>query len=266
MTRLISALLGASLSALLTPPVASQATAPPGVNYRLDDGSTFERGCFAPCACPGGPRLPIRGTFRLTPSGSNPLFEHYAVTNVSWTVFQPDGTVLPIVGSGTFKIGGEVAITEELSLDLLVGSEPVQHFDSGIVVPQVPFPRIDLTISIHGVFCHDTVIEVLARPVPQLAVERDVIRWDPDPPASVYDVVRGDLGTLRGTGGNYQAATDECVANDRAADSVPFPLSPAPAAAYWFLLRSKGGSYDAWDSTLAAPRDAGINAAPTSCP
>ena len=265
MTRLTSILLGASLSALLTPPVASQTSAPPGGNYRLDEGSTFERGCFAPCACPGGPRLPIRGTFRLTPSGSDPLFEYYAVTNVDWTVFQPDGMTLSIVGSGTFEIGGEVAIAEELSLDLLVGSDSVQHFDSGIVVPQVPFPRVDLTISIHGVFCHDTVIQVLARPFPQLAVERDVIRWDPDPPAAFYEVVRGDLGSLRVSGGDYRAATEECVVNDLAVNSIPFQLSPAPGAAAWFLLRGKRGSYDAWDSMLAAPRDAGIDAAPASC-
>ena len=107
---------------------------------RLDSGAIFQRGCFPPCDCPFLEAAPVRGTLRLTPSGSDPLFEHYGVTDVDWTVSQPDGSTLSIVGSGTFKIGGEVAITEELSLDLVVGSDVVQHFDSGIVVPSVQFP------------------------------------------------------------------------------------------------------------------------------
>jgi hypothetical protein len=266
MTRLTAALLGASLSSLIAPPVAAQASALRGVNYRLDDGATFQRGCCCACDCAPGAIVPIRGTFRLTLSGSDPLFEYYAVTNVAWTVFQPDGTTLPIVGSGTFKIGGEVAITEELSLDLIAGSEPVQHFDSGIIVPPVQFPLLDVTISIPGAICFDTVMKVLARPFPKIDVDRDAIGWDPDPPATLYDMVSGDLGTLRDTGGNYQTATEQCVANDVASDSVPFTFSPAPGSGYWFLLRTKGGSYDAWDSRLAAPRDAGINAAPAWCP
>ena len=266
MARFFAAVLGAGLSVLITPPVASQASTLPGVDYRLDDGSTFQRGCFDPCACPAGAILPIHGTFRLTPSGTDPLFAHYEVTNVDWTVSQPGGTAIPIMGSGTFKIGGEVAITEELSVDLVVGSDPVQHFDSGFVVPPVQFPLLKLTISMHGVYCFDTVIQVRARPFPKLDVGPDAIRWDPDPPATFYDVVRGDLGVLKRTAGDYRAATESCVANDLATLSVPFTLVPGVGDAYWFLLRTKGGSYDAWDSMPAKPRDPGINDAAGSCP
>jgi hypothetical protein len=266
MRRLLPVLFGASMSALIASRVAADANALPGVHYRLDDGATFQRGCFGPCACPVGVLAPVRGTFRLTPTGSDPLFAYYAVTDVDWTVVEPDGSTIPITGSGTFKIGGEVAITEELSLDLVVGTDPAQHFDSGTVVPQVQFPLLDLTISIHGVNCFDTVIKVLARPFPKIGVERDAIEWDPDPPATLYDAVRGDLDILRATAGDYQGATDECVANNLDSDSVPFTLAPTPGRAYWFLVRANGGSYDAWDETLAAPRDAGIDAARGSCP
>jgi hypothetical protein len=148
----------------------------------------------------------------------------------------------------------------------VVGDDPVQHFDSGVVAPPVPFPLLDLTISIHGAYCFDTVIQVRARPFPSLAVERDAIGWDSDPPATVYEAVRGNLGTLRTTGGDYQAATEECVASNVTADPVPFQLSPAPGEAYWFLVRTEGGSYDAWDSMPAASRDAGIGAASATCP
>ncbi len=266
MRRLMQVALVASLSALIAPPAAAQTSALHSVPYRLDEDATFQRGCFAPCECPVMERGAVKGTFKLTPSGSDPLFQYYAVTNVNWTAVLPDGTSLPIQGSGTFKIGGEFAIQEELALDLVVGNDPVQHFDSGLVAPQVPFPRLDLTISIHGVYCFDTVIEVRAHPIPKLEVGRDAIGWDPDPPADHYEAVRGNLETLRATGGDYRTATEECVADDVSDVSVPFPLSPAPGEAYWFLVRTEGGSYDAWDSTVAAPRDAGIDAGPASCP
>jgi len=266
MTRLIAALLGASVSALFASPAAAQANAAHGFDYRLDDGAMFQRGCFAPCLCPAGLRLPIHGTFRLTPTDSSPLFDDYTVSNVDWTVTQPDGTTIPIVGSGTFRYGGEVAITEELSLDLVVGNEPVESFDSGLVVAQAPFPLLDLTISIHNAYCFDTVIRVVARPFPKIEIDRDAIRWDADPPATSYDVVRGDIGTLRATGGDYRAATEECVASDLATLTIPFALNPAEGGGYWFLLRTHGGSYDAWDAELAAPRDADIDIASASCP
>jgi hypothetical protein len=266
MRRLLSVLFAAGLAALTASPVAGQATASSGVNYRLDDGSTFQRGCFGPCDCPVGEVEPMRGTFRLTPSGSDPLYSYYAVTDVDWKVSQPAGVPLPIAGAGSFKIGGEVAITEQLSLDLLVGTDPVQHYDSGTIAPTVQFPLIDLTISIHGGYCFDTVLRVRARPFPKVEVGRDAIDWDPDPPATSYDVVRGDLAVLRASGGDYRAATDQCVANDVDTDSVPYALSPSPGGAFWILVRAAGGSYGAWDSSLATTRDAGIDAAPVSCP
>jgi hypothetical protein len=266
MRRLIQVALVASVAALLAPPAATQTSAQPGVHYRLDDDATFQRGCFGPCACPVLEQSAVTGKFRLTPSGSDPLFQYYAVTNVNWTALLPNGTALSIQGSGTFKIGGEFALQEELSLDLVVGNDPVQHFDSGVVAPQAPFPRLDLTISIHGVYCFDTVIQVRARPFPEISVGRDGVAWDSDPPATHYEAVRGSLESLRSTGGDYQVATDECVADGVPDFSVPFPLSPAPGEAFWFLVRTQDGSFDAWDSTPVAPRDPGIDAGPASCP
>jgi hypothetical protein len=266
MTRLTHVVVVAIVSIAMTPRVAAQASTPAGVLYRLDADATYQRGCFDPCACPVLEQGSVQGTFRLTPMSPDPLFQYYAVTDINWKVMPPHGAAIPIHGSGTFKIGGEVAIQEQLSLDLVVGTDPVQHFDSGVVVPQVPFPRMDLTVSIHGVFCFDTVIKVRARPSPRLAVERDALAWDPDPPATGFDVVRGNLGALRATGGDYRLATEECLANDLAAESLAYPISPGPGQAWWFLIRTEGGSYDAWDAAPAAPRDAGIDADAASCP
>jgi len=125
---------------------------------------------------------------------------------------------------------------------------------------------LDLTISLHGVYCFDTVFHVRARPMPRLAVDCGEVRWDPDSAPARYDLVRGDLETLRETGGDYQVATDECVASGVTAESIPYSVSPAPGGAYWFLQRTVGDSYDAYDTALAEPRDAGIDGSPVSCP
>jgi hypothetical protein len=236
------------------------------VLYKLGLGSTFQRGCFAPCMCPVGISAPVQGILMLTPARSDPLFTYYAVTDVTWKTRLTDGTAIPITGAGTFKIGGEFALTEQLSLDLVVGTDPPQHFDSGLVVPTVPFPLIDLTVSIHGVYCFDTAITLHARPVPKLHADRDVISWDPDPTSSTYDVIRGDLLALTRGGGDFGQATEECVAKNLPAESVPFGTIPPAGGAFWFLVRPSGDSYDSWDTGLAASRDPGIASAPASCP
>jgi hypothetical protein len=136
------------------------------VLYRLEKGSTYQFGCFEPCLCPILDAVPVRGTFVLTFAGFDGLFTTYKVTDVNWTASLGDPE-LRITGSGTYTTGGEFAVQQRLVLDLKVGDQPVEHFDSGLVTgSRVPFPGIDLRVSIHGEYCFDTVIEVNALPVP----------------------------------------------------------------------------------------------------
>lgn len=133
--------------------------------YRLNPISTFQQGCFPPCLCPvllaGG----VRGTFVLTPTGFDGLFNNYAVTDVNWTATEGDDDVR-ITGSGTYKVGGEFAVQQQLTLDLTVGARPIQHFDSGLVPGGGQFPDINVPVSLHGQQCFDTVVVVDASPVP----------------------------------------------------------------------------------------------------
>src|SRR5439155_967051 len=164
--------------------------------YRLNQGSTYEQGCFGPCLCPVLIDAPVKGTFALTPTGSDGLFNTYAVTDVNWVV-PIDGTDTIVSGSGTYRIGGEFALQQQLSLDLQVGGEKAEHFDSGVVTYKIVgqsaaqqelslllrvgdeeplhlesglgpvggnFPAIDLRISVSDATCYDTVIEVHAQP------------------------------------------------------------------------------------------------------
>ncbi len=148
----------------------------PGVTpYALDDSSTFEWGCFGPCACPVL-EAPLRGTFDLRRQAPDPLFEHYAVTNVMWKVPAVDGGLI-ITGSGEYKVGGEFAVQHELSLDLVVGDHSPQHFDSGLVIGGGEFPRIDIEISVHGMqSCRDTVMNVHATPTTAGVADRGALR------------------------------------------------------------------------------------------
>lgn len=138
-------------------------TTPAPVLYQLGPNSTYVQGCFPPCECPVSLPDPVTGTFVLTQTNVDPLFTHYDVTAVHWTVVR-DGKTIRISGSGTYRVGGEVAVLQELSLDLRTdGGAPV-HFDSGLVAVSTRWPQIDVTISIHGMQCADTVIHVVADP------------------------------------------------------------------------------------------------------
>ncbi len=82
--------------------------------YMLDDGSTYQHGCFPPCLCPLLEEADLRGTFELTFIGFDGLFWNYAVTDVAWTASLGDPG-LPIAGSGTYKVGGEFVSAHELN-------------------------------------------------------------------------------------------------------------------------------------------------------
>src|SRR3989442_7715052 len=111
---------------------STPASAQTGTLYRLNEDSTFQQGCFPPCLCPIMIAVPVKGTFVLTPTGFDGLFNTYAVTDVNWLV-SIGGSNTTVTGSRAYKIGGEVALQQQLSPDLHVGGDKVQHFDSRLV-------------------------------------------------------------------------------------------------------------------------------------
>ena len=132
--------------------------------YRLNDNSTYQQGCFPPCTCPLMAEVRVRGTFQLTFTGSDGLFDHYAVEDVNWTVSLGDREGR-LTGSGTYKVGGEFAVMQQLELDLSTDGGAPQHFDSGLVQGGGDFPHIALTLSINGFYCYDTALYMDADPV-----------------------------------------------------------------------------------------------------
>jgi len=263
-----SALFLAATLAVL--PAHAQVTDLARTPYFLTPKSTFQRGCFDPCACPLEERRPILGIFFLDPAASDPLFTYYDVTGIQWIVLPP-GPPLRITGSGTYRIGGEVAIQHQLELDLQVGGDPIEHFDSGLLGGGGEFPEIHIPISIHGMFCLDIVIQVHARPAIQITVNPASLAWNLPPGVIGFDVVSGDVGRLRESGGDYSVATRACLADDWNGNVLPDPSAPPSSGhALWYLVRHVNpffsGSYDDDPPSLVASRDPGINAAPLSCP
>ncbi|MBI4718418.1 MAG: hypothetical protein HY763_11475 [Planctomycetes bacterium] len=135
------------------------------IPYALAPGATFQRGCWDPCDCLLEQQRPMVGPFTLVRLSDNGLFQEFAVLNVQWQVLSPNGTTgMPVTGFGRYFVGGEFAVQQRMSLELVVGNEPPQHFDSGWVVGGGGFPAIDVLVSINNMVCFDTVLHVLANP------------------------------------------------------------------------------------------------------
>ena len=102
-----------------------------------------------------------------------------------------------------------------------------------------------------------------------IAADRTTLSWSPVALATTFDIVRGQLSTLRTSGGSFAVSTTACVENDGADTTAPDPEVPVPGAGFWYLVRAadcagRPGTFD--DGTQVAPRDAGIAASAAACP
>lgn len=103
-----------------------------------------------------------------------------------------------------------------------------------------------------------------------LEILPDRMSWMAVPGAVAYDIVRGDLGTLRGTSGDFAQATSACLADDHPSTTFDYSADPAvPGEGFWILIRPVGssaaGSYDDGPALIAS-RDPGIEASSSACP
>jgi hypothetical protein len=96
------------------------------------------------------------------------------------------------------------------------------------------------------------------------------LSWPAVVDASAYDAVRGDLVTLQMTGGDFDAATDTCLASKTAATSVDDATLPAKGEGLWYLVRGVNcggaGTYDSGSGSQVGSRDAGIASSGVACP
>jgi hypothetical protein len=108
----------------------------------------------------------------------------------------------------------------------------------------------------------------------QLEIEKlggDALRlhWNSVSDATGYDIVHGDLDTLRiAPGGDFALATWGCVAENETI--TEFPVVPSPEdTGSWYLVRpvncGGSGTYDSGGSEQLAPRDLGIEGSSVNC-
>jgi len=264
--------LGLVLAMSFAPAGAQQAPRPTfPIPYVLTPDSRYEAGCFAPCMCPILIQDGVTGGFTLSFVGFESPFIVYDVQDIKWTLPALNKT---FTGSGRYKIGWRGTAQQQLQVDLSENGAPPQKFDSGLVPVKAPFPRIDVAISVHGFFCNDTAFYVKAAParpvVLGVQVDPPHLGWDLFPDSPAYDVVFGSLNILRGSGGNFTAATSGCLGSDVFSSPVDGTPDPPTGEAFWYLVRAYGGvagsTYDAGDPGQGGTCDAQIDAAPSACP
>ncbi len=110
--------------------------------------------------------------------------------------------------------------------------------------------------------------------VPQLTLhgvsEGTRLDWTALPGATAYDVVRGDLGTLALSGGDFGSAVTGCDARRIAASTLLTTLTPSPAGGFFYLVRGANcgaaGTFDSGGPGQAGSRDGEIAGSPNRCP
>ena len=227
-----------------------------GATYALiTPPSALEVGCQKPCECPVVD-TPTFGSFELDHTGSDGLFDHYEVRRFIASFNNGPGAVA-ILGSGSYRIGGEFALEQQLTLDLEIEGNGIQRFDSGLVPIGASFPSIVVSCAVLGFACYDSVLTVSGKPVdvagvPAASRTAGLIAVWPNPFENqsriAFALEHADHATL----------TIEDLAGRRVRELPPAgALSagpqvvtwdgrrddgrPAPAGIYWVRLRWRGG-------------------------
>jgi Putative collagen-binding domain of a collagenase len=109
---------------------------------------------------------------------------------------------------------------------------------------------------------------------PALRVERLAgaearLAWLPVFGALAFDAVRGDLATLRSSGGDFGLATDDCLVAADPTTVLDDPETPPPGGGFWYLVRPRScsaGTYDSGYPGQVETRDPEIEGSSQSCP
>ena len=95
-----------------------------------------------------------------------------------------------------------------------------------------------------------------------------LLSWNLVSGATGSDIVRGDIGCLQSTDGNFAACTATCLADNRTTTSALDSDTSGPG--FWYLVRGQNcggnGTYDSGGPSQVGLRDAEIAASGNDCP
>src|SRR5512140_3032422 len=136
---------------LLTGAVAATPAVAQSLNgqlYALVTGSQLVDDCPI-CARPTI-LAPLTGTFTLRFLDQNPLYTRYALTGISFHAGAQTGVEYKVVGSGIYQIGGEVAVLQDLFLDVAIDNgfttTKAQCVNTNRMVSQ-RWPKIEISVA-----------------------------------------------------------------------------------------------------------------------
>lgn len=116
-------------------------------HYRLLESSSFTDDC--PVCDRVSIAEPMRGSFDLVLIDDNSFMPRYIVRDVDFSVSYA-GRSRHLSGAGTFQIGGEVALRQDMTLQLLVQSPETNQFKvftNATPSVQKPWPVIELNLD-----------------------------------------------------------------------------------------------------------------------
>jgi len=122
--------------------------------------------------------------------------------------------------------------------------------------------------------CDATVDEGFLTPGPiqglRIADDKTTIRWDVEPLADRYEVLKGDLVSLRQSAGDFTVSLTECLESDSLDAQSADGLDPGSGQGFYYLARAlrdcKLGTCDTGHPAQQESRDVEIDASGNSCP
>ncbi len=113
---------------------------------------------------------PLRGTFELECTGEDPLYTYYRWKLAAWSA--EGANAYKLTGQGTHRVGGEVALTQELFLELTIdsgGTPRVCYFTNGTHQLSRLWPMIAVSVDqTNGLAMQTFHLDIFAAPIREI--------------------------------------------------------------------------------------------------
>ncbi|HTI73167.1 MAG TPA: hypothetical protein VMF06_24545 [Candidatus Limnocylindria bacterium] len=126
------------------------------------------------CPICGRPTIlqPLRGRFEMRQVAEDPLFARFEISHVDFTAGSPGGTQYIITGQGTYRVGGEVAVVQDIYLELTIDNgfeKKVCYFTNTTSTLERHWPILKIALGqTNGTLAHLYGIDLSAAPIRDL--------------------------------------------------------------------------------------------------